>query len=95
MGSYIGVLDDPLHTEASRRGLRFRSDVDKTPTEAISNDIRKPTSIYTTTSPSIDTHRVSEHNEFEVCQNIFDGGTTTRSDKFGEGRTEKKTKGGS
>uniref|UniRef100_M4FHN6 Uncharacterized protein n=1 Tax=Brassica campestris TaxID=3711 RepID=M4FHN6_BRACM len=65
---YIGVLDDPLHAEASQRGLRFRDEVDKGPTEASSidtdripsNDIKKPTSIDATTSPSIDTGRVSE-----------------------------------
>ena len=30
--SYIEVLDDPLHAEASQRGLIFRSEVDKCPT---------------------------------------------------------------
>ncbi|KAF3582297.1 hypothetical protein DY000_02031151 [Brassica cretica] len=93
----IGVLDDPLHAEASQRGLRFRDEVDKSPTEAssidtdqipsndttdaISNDINKPTSIDATTSPSIDTGRVSEQKEFDVCGNLRDGDTTTRSNK--------------
>ncbi|KAG5375358.1 hypothetical protein IGI04_039954 [Brassica rapa subsp. trilocularis] len=41
-------------------------------------------SIDTGQIPSIDTLRESEQKEFEVCQNIFDGGTTMRSDKSGE-----------
>ncbi|KAF3560273.1 hypothetical protein F2Q69_00013040 [Brassica cretica] len=97
LSPYIGVLDDPLHAEASQRGLRFRDEVDKGPTEAssidtdqipsndttdaISNDINKPTSIDATTSPSIDTGRVSEQKEFDVCGNLRDGDTTTRSKK--------------
>uniref|UniRef100_A0A0D3BH54 Uncharacterized protein n=1 Tax=Brassica oleracea var. oleracea TaxID=109376 RepID=A0A0D3BH54_BRAOL len=48
-----------------------------------SNDINKPTSIDATTSPSIDTGRVSEPNKFDVCGNLRDGDTTTRSDKSG------------
>ena len=102
--SYIDVLDDPLHAEASQRGLIFRSEVDTSPTESVSqrglifrsevdtsptesvsNDIYKPGSIHTTTSPlidtttssSIDSGRVSEQKEFDVCENIFDGDTTT------------------
>uniref|UniRef100_A0A0D2ZVE8 Uncharacterized protein n=1 Tax=Brassica oleracea var. oleracea TaxID=109376 RepID=A0A0D2ZVE8_BRAOL len=47
------------------------------------NDINKPTSIDATTSPSIDTRRVSEQKEFDVCGNLRDGETTTRSDKSG------------
>ena len=31
----------------------------------------------------IDIRRVSEHKKFEECQYLFDGGTTTRSDKSG------------
>ncbi|KAF2613917.1 hypothetical protein F2Q70_00011777 [Brassica cretica] len=50
-----------------------RSEVDKGSTEAASIDI--------TTSLLIDTHRVSEHKEFEVFQNLFDEGTTSRLDK--------------
>ncbi|KAF2534290.1 hypothetical protein F2Q70_00030224 [Brassica cretica] len=38
-------------------------------------------SIDATTSPSIDTGHVSEQKEFDVCGNIFDEETTTRSDK--------------
>ncbi|KAF3569114.1 hypothetical protein DY000_02016116 [Brassica cretica] len=53
--SYIDVLDDPLHAEDSQRGLIFRSEVDTSPTESVSNDIYKPGSIHTTTSPLIDT----------------------------------------
>ncbi|KAF2563463.1 hypothetical protein F2Q70_00016123 [Brassica cretica] len=68
LSPYIGVIDDPLHAEASLRGLRFRDEVDKGPAEAASidtsqipsNDINKPTSIDATTSPSIETGRVSE-----------------------------------
>ncbi|KAF3501440.1 hypothetical protein F2Q69_00043202 [Brassica cretica] len=54
-------------------------DTDRIP----SNDTNKPASIKTITSTSIDTHRVSEQKEYEVCQNLFDGGTTTRPDKSG------------
>ncbi|KAF2602651.1 hypothetical protein F2Q70_00026148 [Brassica cretica] len=70
-------------------------DTDRTP----SIDINKPASIDTTTSPSIDTTasplidtttsssidtgRVSQHKEFDVCGNLRDGETTTRSDKSG------------
>ncbi|WZZ78352.1 hypothetical protein YC2023_098924 [Brassica napus] len=31
LSPYIGVLDDPLHAEASQRGLLFRDEVDKGP----------------------------------------------------------------
>ncbi|KAF3582594.1 hypothetical protein DY000_02032359 [Brassica cretica] len=48
-----------------------------------SNDIKKPASIDATTSPSIDTGRVSEQKKFDVCGNLRDGETTTRSDKSG------------
>uniref|UniRef100_A0A0D3E9L3 Uncharacterized protein n=1 Tax=Brassica oleracea var. oleracea TaxID=109376 RepID=A0A0D3E9L3_BRAOL len=68
-------------------------DTDRIPsndtTYEISNDINKPASIDTTTSTSIDTiaassidsGRVSKHKEFNLCGNLFDGETTTRSDK--------------
>ncbi|KAF3592575.1 hypothetical protein DY000_02025134 [Brassica cretica] len=90
----LGALDDPLHAEASQRGLIFRSEVDTGPIESVSNDINKPGSIDTTTSTSIDnitstsidTHRVSKQKEYDVCRNLFDGGTITRSDKSGERR---------
>nr|VDD31245.1 unnamed protein product [Brassica oleracea] len=116
LNSYIEVLDDHQHIEASQRGLRFRDEVDKglaeaasidsdqipsnDTTYAISNDMNKPASIDATTSPSIDTGHVSEQKEFNVCGNLFDGETTTRSDKSGgtKGRNWKKrkrTKGGS
>ncbi|KAF3576254.1 hypothetical protein DY000_02031199 [Brassica cretica] len=89
LNPYNGVHDDPLHAEASQRGLRFRDEVDKGPAEAISintdripsNDINKPASIDATTYPSIDTGRISEQKEFDVCGNLRDGDTTTRSDK--------------
>ncbi|KAF3602336.1 hypothetical protein F2Q69_00036206 [Brassica cretica] len=79
------------HVEASQRGLRFRDEVDKGPEEATlidtdkipSNDINKSASIDATTSPSIDTGRVSEQKEFDMCGNLRDGETTTRSDKSG------------
>ncbi|KAF2578642.1 hypothetical protein F2Q68_00004449 [Brassica cretica] len=114
--SYIEVLDDHQHVEASQRGLRFRDEVDKGPAEAasvdtdriplkdttyaISNNINKPASIDVTTSPSIDTGRVSKQKEFDVCGNLFDGETTTRSDKSGgkkrrNWKKRKRTKGGS
>ncbi|KAF3587714.1 hypothetical protein F2Q69_00029614 [Brassica cretica] len=53
------------------------------PTEAVSNDINKPASIDPTTSSSIDIHRASERKDFELCRNVFHGGTTTRSEKSG------------
>ncbi|KAF2616957.1 hypothetical protein F2Q68_00038932 [Brassica cretica] len=61
--SYIEVLDDRQHVEASQRGLRFQDEVDKGPAEHVSIDTdripsidtNKPASIDTTTSPSIDT----------------------------------------
>ncbi|KAF2590960.1 hypothetical protein F2Q70_00038915 [Brassica cretica] len=97
LSPYNGVLDDPLHAEASQRGLRFRDEVDKGPaeassvdtdripsndtTDAMSNDINKSASIDATTSPSIDTGRVSEHKEFNVCGNLRDGDTTTREEE--------------
>ena len=106
--SYIGVFDDHQHVEASQRGLRFRDEVDKGPTEAASidtgwipsNDTNKPASIDAITSPSIDTGRISEQKEFDVCGNLFDGETTTRSDKSGGKKSRnwkkrKRTKGGS
>ncbi|KAF2549078.1 hypothetical protein F2Q70_00022221 [Brassica cretica] len=91
LSSYIEILDDKHHVEASQRGLRFRDEVDKGPAEAPSNNISKSELIDTNTSssidtdqiPSIDTLRISEQNEFEVCQHLFDGFTTTRSDKSG------------
>ncbi|KAF2541622.1 hypothetical protein F2Q68_00031332 [Brassica cretica] len=86
-------IHDPVkHVEASQRGLRFRDEVDKGPEEATlidtdqipSNDINKSASIDATTSPSIDTGRVSEQKEFDMCgKNLRDGETTTRSDKSG------------
>ena len=66
MGSYIGVLYNPLHAEASQRGTRFNSDVDKGPSMEVSNATNLISLIHTC--------RVSEQKEFEVCQNIFDGG---------------------
>ncbi|KAF3579326.1 hypothetical protein DY000_02029895 [Brassica cretica] len=89
--SYIDVLDDHQHVEASQRGLRFQDEVDKGPAELVSIDTdRTPSmdntpssSIDITTSPSIDTGRVSEQTEFDVSGNIRDGDTTTRSDKSG------------
>ncbi|KAL0772025.1 hypothetical protein Bca101_037176 [Brassica carinata] len=38
ISSYIEVLDDHQHVEASQRGLRFRYEVDKGPAEAASID---------------------------------------------------------
>uniref|UniRef100_A0A0D3A9W7 Uncharacterized protein n=1 Tax=Brassica oleracea var. oleracea TaxID=109376 RepID=A0A0D3A9W7_BRAOL len=49
-----------------------------------SNDTNKRSSIDAITSPSIDTGRISEKKEFDVCGNLRDGDTTTRSDKSGE-----------
>lgn len=86
LSSYIGVLDDPLHAKASQKGLRLKKYVDQSPSVEVSNDTNPILSIDTTTSSSIDTHRASEWKEFEVCQNCFDGGTTTRSNNFGKRR---------
>ncbi|KAF2567860.1 hypothetical protein F2Q68_00026720 [Brassica cretica] len=100
--SYNEVLDDHQHVEASQRGLRFRDEVDKGTAEAASidtdrlpsNDTNKPASIDATTSSSIDIGRVSEQKEFDVCGNLRDGDTTTRSDKSGgkKRRNSKKRK---
>ncbi|CAG7894386.1 unnamed protein product [Brassica rapa] len=111
LSSYGGVFDDNKYVEASQRGLRFRDEVDNCPAEVPSSDINRTKSIDTNTSssidtdqiPSIDTLRVSEQKEFEVCQRLFDGDTTTHSDKLHKsvgknGRNWKKrkqTKGGS
>uniref|UniRef100_A0A0D2ZX11 Uncharacterized protein n=1 Tax=Brassica oleracea var. oleracea TaxID=109376 RepID=A0A0D2ZX11_BRAOL len=78
--SHIEVLDDHQHVEASQRGLRFRGEVDKGPSEATSidtyqipsNDINKPASIDANPSPSIDSRHVSEQKEFDVCGNLRD-----------------------
>ncbi|KAF2541381.1 hypothetical protein F2Q68_00032201 [Brassica cretica] len=91
LDSYSGILDDHQHIEASQRGLRFQDEVDKGPAERVSidtdripsNDTNKPASIDAITSPSIDSGRVSEHKEFDVCGYLRDGDTTTRSDKSG------------
>uniref|UniRef100_A0A0D3CSU9 Retrotransposon gag domain-containing protein n=1 Tax=Brassica oleracea var. oleracea TaxID=109376 RepID=A0A0D3CSU9_BRAOL len=74
LSSYVEVLDDHQHVEASHRGLRFRNEVNKGLAEATSidtdripsidtdripsNDTNKPASIDATTSPSIDTERI-------------------------------------
>ncbi|KAF3609136.1 hypothetical protein DY000_02047550 [Brassica cretica] len=105
ISSYMDVLDDHQHVEASQRGLRFRDEVDKDPAKAAlidtdripSNETNKPTSIDATTSPSIDTRRLKK---FDVCGNLFDEETTTRSDKSGgkkrrNWKKRRRTKGGS
>ncbi|KAF3533899.1 hypothetical protein DY000_02040942 [Brassica cretica] len=89
LGSYNGILDDHQHVEASQRGLRFRDEFDKDPAEATSvdtdriplNDTNKPASIDSITSPSVETGRISEQKEFDVCGNLRDGDTATRSEK--------------
>ncbi|KAF3520644.1 hypothetical protein DY000_02059298 [Brassica cretica] len=89
--SYIEVLDDHQHVEASHKRLRFRDEVNKGPAEAASidtdqipsNDTNKPASIDIICSPSIDTRRISELKESDVCGNLRGGETTTRSDKSG------------
>ncbi|KAF2561345.1 hypothetical protein F2Q70_00015746 [Brassica cretica] len=91
LDSYKGILDDHEHIEASQKRLRFRDEIDKDPAEATSidtdripsNDTNKPASIDAITSPSIDTGRLSEQKESDVCRNLRDGDTTTRSDKSG------------
>ncbi|KAF3569542.1 hypothetical protein DY000_02015984 [Brassica cretica] len=89
--SHIEVLDDHQHIEASLRGLRFTDEVDKGPTEVASVNTDQIPSIDTNTSPlidtttasSIDSGRVSEQKDFNVCGNLRDEDTTTRSDKSG------------
>ncbi|KAF3568447.1 hypothetical protein DY000_02015891 [Brassica cretica] len=74
LSPYNGALDDPLHAEASQRGLQFRDEVDMCPEKAASidtdripsNDTNKPASIDTTTSPSIDTHPASSTNTHPI-----------------------------
>ncbi|KAG5414866.1 hypothetical protein IGI04_002433, partial [Brassica rapa subsp. trilocularis] len=92
LSSYGGVFDDNKYVEASQRGLRLRDEVDNCPAEVPSSDINRTksiddtiisSSIDTGQIPSTDTLRESEQKEFEVCQNLFDGGTTMRSDKSG------------
>ncbi|KAF2567393.1 hypothetical protein F2Q70_00026447 [Brassica cretica] len=91
ISSYIEVLDGHQHVEASQRELLFGDEVDKGPEKAASintdripsNDINNQASVDATTSPSIDTGRVSEQMEFDVCGNLTDGEPTTRSDKSG------------
>ncbi|KAF3573114.1 hypothetical protein F2Q69_00058964 [Brassica cretica] len=83
LSPYIGILDDPLHAEASQRGLRFKDEVDKGPAEAASIDTDRIPSNDINNQALIDTGRVSEQKEFEVCGNLRDGDTTTRSDKSG------------
>ncbi|KAF3538855.1 hypothetical protein F2Q69_00025071 [Brassica cretica] len=68
------------------RSMQFSShieipSIDTTTSPSI--DTTPSPSIDTTTSSSIDTGRVSEHKEFDVCGNLRDGDTTTRSDKSG------------
>ncbi|KAL0730328.1 hypothetical protein Bca4012_026421 [Brassica carinata] len=59
LSSYIEVLDDQQHVEASQKGLRFIDDVDKGPIEAPSSDISNQKSIdYTTSSYGIRKFRV-------------------------------------
>ncbi|KAF3554477.1 hypothetical protein F2Q69_00013799 [Brassica cretica] len=63
----VKIVVPCAHVEASHRGLRFRDEVNKSPAEAASidsdripsNDINNQASIEATTSPSIDTGRVS------------------------------------
>ncbi|KAF3578962.1 hypothetical protein DY000_02030868 [Brassica cretica] len=69
-------------------------------TTSTSTDDKTSTSIYTTTSSLIDSGHISEQKKFDVCGNLFDGETTTRSDKSrGKKRRNwkkrKRTKGGS
>ncbi|KAF3495246.1 hypothetical protein DY000_02053543 [Brassica cretica] len=73
------------------RGLRCRGEVSKSPEEAASIvtvqipsiDTNTSPSIDTTSSPYLDTGRISEQKKFDVCGNLRDGDTTTRSDKSG------------
>ncbi|KAF3493322.1 hypothetical protein DY000_02052295 [Brassica cretica] len=74
-------------------GLGYRGYFDKAPAEALSNDANdQTTSIDSITSPSIDTNRILEQTEYEVCQNLFDGDTTTRSGKSGGRKNNRKKK---
>ncbi|KAF3531187.1 hypothetical protein DY000_02040264 [Brassica cretica] len=62
------------------RVLRFRDEVDKGPTEGTSIDTDRIPSNDTKKPVLIDIGRIPE-KEFDVCGNLFDGETTTRSDK--------------
>ncbi|KAF3566242.1 hypothetical protein DY000_02014613 [Brassica cretica] len=54
ISSYIDVLDDHQHVEASQRGLQFRDEVDKGPVEATSID--RPDTIKRHQQTGIDQH---------------------------------------
>nr|VDD46207.1 unnamed protein product [Brassica oleracea] len=72
--------ESPIPPDRSMQFTEAASvDTDRIP----SNDTNKPTSIDITTSPSIDTGRISEQKEFDVRGNLKDGDTTTQSDKSG------------
>ena len=75
LGFYNGLFADDMYALASQRELRCKGEVDKDPAKA--------SSIHTNQIQSIDIGRISEQKKFEVCQNLFDGGTITRSDKSG------------
>ncbi|KAF3603098.1 hypothetical protein F2Q69_00035176 [Brassica cretica] len=77
--SYIGVFDDHQHIPSIDTDQIPSIDTNTSP----SIDATTSPSIDATTSPSIDSGRVSEQKEFDLCENIFDGDTTTRSDKSG------------
>ncbi|KAJ4889369.1 Uncharacterized protein Rs2_29117 [Raphanus sativus] len=76
LDSYNGVFNDHQHVVASQREMRCRTKVNKGIREAASIDVEH--------TPSIDIEHVSEHKEFDMCGYIFDGDTTTRSDKSGK-----------
>ncbi|KAF3557339.1 hypothetical protein F2Q69_00012542 [Brassica cretica] len=85
------IFDYHILAVASQRGLRCRGEVNKSPEEAASIvtdqipsiDTNTSPSIDTTSSPSLDTGRISEQKKLDVCGNLRDGDTTTRSDKSG------------
>uniref|UniRef100_A0A0D3CQ49 Retrotransposon gag domain-containing protein n=1 Tax=Brassica oleracea var. oleracea TaxID=109376 RepID=A0A0D3CQ49_BRAOL len=70
--SYIEVLDLSCKADLSNRHQPYTIERHQ-----------QTASIDIITSPSIDTRRVSELKEFDVCGNLRDGETTTRSDKSG------------
>ena len=57
--SYIKVLDDHQHATSSKRGLRFKSNVDQGPSVAMSNDTKLISSIDTNPMSSTDTRCIS------------------------------------
>ena len=78
LSSYIEVLDDHQHIEASQKGLQFRDEVDKSLAKAAligtdripSNDTNKPVSIDTTTFLHRSTPGSHQRRRSSICVEI-------------------------